>query len=100
VPAADGVFVSLAHVLRAGTTPPAAVVAAAIEPSAAPAPGTRPECTELARDVRVFRARLADAFDDDCPALLQELGCTVLGRELLLAGPDIVRLAEFLEHAP
>jgi hypothetical protein len=95
----DDVFVSLAQVLRGGTTP-VVHIAPAIEPPAAPVTETRPECADLARDVRVFRARLADAFDDGSAALLHELAHTVLGRELLLAAPDIVRLAELLEHAP
>jgi hypothetical protein len=93
VPAVDDVFVSLAQVLRAGTTPPVAAVAAAFEPPAVPVPEARPECAGLARDVRVFRARLADAFDDGCAVLLREFAYAVLGRELLLGAPGIATIA-------
>ena len=37
------------------------------------------------RDVRLFGARLADAFDDAASRLLRELACDVLARELRIA---------------
>jgi flagellar biosynthesis/type III secretory pathway protein FliH len=48
---------------------------------------------EVARDVRLFRARLHDAFDSACDALLREFAYAVLGRELVLAPPDIAAIA-------
>jgi hypothetical protein len=55
---------------------------------------------ELARDVRVFRARLADAFDAARDGLLREFAYAVLGRELVLAPADIATIAARLlaEH--
>jgi hypothetical protein len=59
VPAGDGAFVPLARLLRAEAMPEVA----------APPPGPTPEpvpvrdVAERARDLRLIRARLADAFD-------------------------------------
>ena len=54
MPAADGAFVPLSRVLRAEP----------VREEVAPAePAPILDLTEFARDVRVFRARLADAFD-------------------------------------
>jgi hypothetical protein len=90
VPAADGAFVSLAQLLR-----PQAASESIVPPVAAsvtePAPPL--DVVELARDVRVFRARLADAFDTACDALLREFAYAVLGRELILAPPEIAAIA-------
>jgi flagellar biosynthesis/type III secretory pathway protein FliH len=101
VPAADGVFVSLAQLLRpppacAELVPPVTVFA-----TPAPQPLALPEAAELARDVRLFRARLADAFEGACDALLREFAYAVLGRELVLAPPDIAAIAArvIAEHA-
>jgi hypothetical protein len=60
---------------------------------AAPAPEPLPDVADLARDVRVFRARLADAFAVSCDALLREFAYAVLGRELILAPPEIITIA-------
>ena len=91
MPAADGAFVSLAQVLRAPPVDDAPVVVASAGPALAPVPV--PDLTELARDVRLFRARLGDAFDAACDALLREFGYAVLGRELMLAPPDLAAIA-------
>ena len=93
MPAADGTFVSLAQMLR-----PEPVVDAQPAPVVeyappAPTPAPPADAVELARDVRVFRARLADAFDAACATLLREFAYAVLGRELVLAAPDIAAIA-------
>jgi hypothetical protein len=44
------------------------------------------------RDARLFRARLADAFDDAATRLLRELASDVLARELRLAPCDLAEL--------
>jgi hypothetical protein len=90
VPAADGAFVSLVQLLRPEHTPEIVAPPAAVQ-STEPAP--LPDVAELARDVRVFRARLADAFDVAGDALLHEFAYAVLGRELILAPADIATIA-------
>jgi hypothetical protein len=45
------------------------------------------------RDVRLFRAALADAFDATRALLLRELAVSVLARELTLAPADMERIA-------
>jgi flagellar biosynthesis/type III secretory pathway protein FliH len=90
---ADGAFVPLAQFLRAepvgdDDAPPAVVCA-----PPAPEPSPPADIAELARDVRLFRARLADAFDAARAALLREFAAAVLGRELILAPPEIAALA-------
>ncbi len=92
MPAADDVFVSFAEVLR----PPAGPeLQAPAEPEAEPAPAVAAPIAiaEAERDVRLFRARLADAFADARDQLVRELAYAVLGRELLLAPPDVAVLA-------
>jgi Flagellar assembly protein FliH len=98
VPAADGAFVSLAQLLRPDPAPEIVAPLATVQP---PVPAPLPEVADLARDVRVFRARLADAFDVACDALLHEFAYAVLGRELILAPPDIATIAArvLAEHA-
>jgi flagellar biosynthesis/type III secretory pathway protein FliH len=93
VPAADGAFISLAQVLRGD-----AVTAEVAPPEVAPVPvvpepAPLQELAELARDVRLFRARLSDAFTNACDALLREFAYGVLGRELILAPPEIAAIA-------
>jgi hypothetical protein len=44
------------------------------------------------RDARLFRARLADAFDESAARLLRELASDVLARELRLAPCDLAKL--------
>jgi flagellar biosynthesis/type III secretory pathway protein FliH len=98
VPAADDAFVSLDRILRGE---PASVAVAVAEPVAvAPAAAeavTAPESAavtaELLRDVRRFRARLAEAFETARVALVHEFAYAVLGRELQLGAPDIAQIA-------
>jgi hypothetical protein len=53
------------------------------------------------RDARLFRARLADAFDDAVARLVRELAADVLARELRLAPVEIATLVRrVLERAP
>ncbi|MDB5073403.1 MAG: hypothetical protein JWM87_4514 [Candidatus Eremiobacteraeota bacterium] len=53
------------------------------------------------RDARLFRARLADAFDDAVARLVRELAADVLARELRLAPAEIATLVRrVLERAP
>jgi hypothetical protein len=93
VPAADGAFVSLAHVLRPRTVCEEVPVASVVPAQPEPLPPAPADLAELARDVRVFRARLADAFDLACDTLVRELAAAILGRELMLAPPDIAAIA-------
>ncbi|MEA2787452.1 MAG: Flagellar assembly protein FliH [Candidatus Eremiobacteraeota bacterium] len=89
-------FVSLADLLRVPHTPPAAddapeLVVPACEPSSRD--DVRADDADGAlRDARLFRARLADAFDDAAARLLRELACEVLARELRLAPCDLAEL--------
>lgn len=107
-------FVALADVLRPPVAAPVAAVAddpsPALEPAPAKAvtepdlPGGEPVATALAdalRDARLFRARLADAFDDARTRLVRELAASVLARELRLAPCDLDALvARVLAAAP
>lgn len=53
------------------------------------------------RDARLFRARLADAFDDAVARLVRDLAADVLARELRLAPVEIATLVRrVLERAP
>ncbi|HEX3549169.1 MAG TPA: FliH/SctL family protein [Candidatus Elarobacter sp.] len=93
-------FVSLADVLRprarddaapadpnSGETPTGAGDS---EDAASTGPG---ELVEAVREARMFRARLADAFDDARVRLLRELATDVLARELRIAPCDLDVLA-------
>jgi hypothetical protein len=103
VRAADDTFISFARLLHAppddGIAPESPDTPAASLPVP---PQTPPRSADAERDVRLFRARLADAFALAREQLLREIACAVLGRELMLAPPDIaaivVRVAA--EHAP
>jgi hypothetical protein len=101
VPAADA-FVPLAVWLRgpvADADPdPCPKVEANREPDrpappTSPAPVEPPEMAELLRDVRLFRARLADALDAATAVVVRELAYAVLGRELAVAPADVATLA-------
>jgi flagellar biosynthesis/type III secretory pathway protein FliH len=89
VPAADDPFVSLADLLR----PPQPPVAAEVPERAAAAPVPLETNADAERDVRLFRARLADAFEVARETLLREFAYAVLGRELMLAPSDLATLA-------
>jgi hypothetical protein len=75
VPAADGTFVPLAQFLRADPDPTCEPVA-----TAAPAPPAPVDFADLARDVRVFRAQLADAFDAGLAAEIDAVLAALLER--------------------
>lgn len=47
---------------------------------------------DVLRDARLFRARLADAFDAHLARLLREIAASVLGRELRIAPCDLQAL--------
>jgi hypothetical protein len=92
-------FVSLADVLRAAAVaPPAPGVADPERDAAALAtvpepPSAAPDDVYTAvRDARLFRARLADAFDAASARLIRELAAEVLARELRLAPCDLESL--------
>jgi hypothetical protein len=94
-------FVSLADVLRRPAvshlappraaesgTPPGCDVeprAVAVEDPPDRAHSGDEELVATVRDARLFRARLADAFDDAAARLLRELAASVLARELRTA---------------
>jgi flagellar biosynthesis/type III secretory pathway protein FliH len=98
VPAAD--FIALDVWLRGAADVRAADAAPApvpVEPVAEPprcASDPPPEeMAALLRDVRRFRAALADALESATAALARELAFAVLGRELLLAPADVGAIA-------
>ncbi len=108
MPAADR-FIGFADWLR-GPVPPAAPAAVASDvPAPVPEPPPPPPLpprsdaaeAEAARDVRLFRARLADALDRATRDLVRDLAYAVLGRELALAPADVAAIAKRLlaEHA-
>jgi flagellar biosynthesis/type III secretory pathway protein FliH len=100
VPGADDAFVSLERIVRGEPPSPAVVVAAdpvavaPLAPVAIAAPESAAATAELLRDVRRFRARLAEAFDVASAALVRELAYAVLGRELQLSAPDVAQIAQ------
>jgi len=98
VPAADDAFVPLADWLaRAALPAPPPDDVAVSEPL--PPAQPEPDVAELLRDVRLFRARLADALEAARDALARELAYAVLGRELLLAPADVTEIAARLIRA-
>jgi flagellar biosynthesis/type III secretory pathway protein FliH len=72
--------------------PPAVVAPNAQDGSAAGGTSASSEVVEALREARLFRARLADAFDESAARLLRELACDVLARELRLAPCDLAAL--------
>jgi hypothetical protein len=89
-------FEPLAIWLARAQAPRADSSAADVPPVASADPPRVRELDELLRDVRVFQARLADAFECARERLLRELAAAVLGRELLLAPVDIAAIAAHL----
>ena len=84
-------FVALAEFLRA----PVARAVAVETPVTAAAPAdraARDDVVAAVREARLFRARLADAFDDAAARMLRELASAVLARELVLAPCDLAEL--------
>ena len=98
-------FVALADLLRAPDARAVAVEAPEV-PAVSCAPSSRDDASAgdvdtALRDARLFRARLADAFDDAAARLLRELAADVLARELRLAPCDLAELVRRAgEHAP
>jgi hypothetical protein len=80
--AADDAFVPFAQLLRAA--PETAVVDVPPPEADAPPepPPPRANDEDYARDLRVFRARLADAFDASCDASLGKSARATLAREI------------------
>lgn len=100
---AEPAFVSLADLLQ----PPVALEPVIAVPERAEhivAGALRDACTctaDAVRDIRVFRAQLADAFDAERERLLREIAYAVLGRELVLAPVDLaVIIARVLAEHP
>lgn len=52
------------------------------------------ELAAALREARLFRARLADAFDDAAERLVRELAADVLARELRLAPCDLASIVQ------
>jgi hypothetical protein len=99
MPAPDRPFVPLGAWLRGeiatapaepAEAPPAAPPA--VPPAVIAGPDADASLAAL-RDVRVFRAHLADAFDAARIALVREFAFAVIGRELLLAPADVDAIA-------
>ena len=100
-----GEFVALADLLRApaasddhlAPVPADAVEDAAVHADAAVDVGV----VAAVREARLFRARLADAFDEGAARLLRELATDVLARELRLAPCDLAAIVRRIgERAP
>jgi len=96
-------FIALADLLR-GTAPVESEAALApVVDAPPPLPDDAADPAESAvdddlavtlREARLFRARLADAFDDAADRLLRELATEVLARELRLAPCDLARIVQ------
>jgi hypothetical protein len=97
-------FVALAELLRAPVARAEAIeapVTAAVPLEGAPADECSNDVDAALRDARLFRARLADAFDDAAARLLRDLASDVLARELRLAPCDLAELVRRAgERAP
>ncbi len=91
--AVDDTFVALADLMRPAPPVVADVAPAPNEAEALPARAPRDE-EAIARDVRVFRAQLLDAFEASHDALLREFAYAVLGRELILGACDVAAIAQ------
>ncbi|HEV2741173.1 MAG TPA: hypothetical protein VGU66_21620 [Candidatus Elarobacter sp.] len=102
-----GEFVALADLLRA----PAASAAARDERVAHELPASLAhvppdavadgDVAAAVREARLFRARLADAFDDAAARLMRDLAADVLARELRLAPCDLTAIVQRIaERAP
>jgi flagellar biosynthesis/type III secretory pathway protein FliH len=56
------------------------------------------ECGLALRDARLFRARLADAFDEAAARLLRELAADVLARELRLVPCELAAIVQRVQR--
>lgn len=93
-----GEFVALADLLRA---PSAVSSSTAADATTTPDVAERvafgaanDDVRDVLREARLFRARLADAFDDAAARLLRDLGSDVLARELRLAPCDLAAIVQ------
>jgi len=96
---ADERFIPLAELLRPPVvpqSPPPPPLTPAVREDVVCAEATPAAHDDLLRDVRLFRARLADAFDAMRERLLVALAGDVVARELRLAPVDIAALARRL----
>jgi hypothetical protein len=98
-----GEFVALADLLRApalSAQPDETIGEKPMPAEEEPVSNVSQELIAAARDARLFRARLADAFEDASVRLLRELAIAVLARELKIAPCDLAALARgVLERA-
>jgi len=82
-------FVSLAELLRPSeSAPPQTCENEPAQEELAPA-----EC-DAARDVRLFRARIAEALDAAVALLCRDIACDVVARELRLEPADISAIVD------
>lgn len=98
-PVDDRRFVPLARWLRGPSVEDGALSVPALPELTTETPPVEPpqapqrELAEVLREVRVFRAQLADAFEAACAALIPEFAYAVIGRELVLAPADVAAIA-------
>lgn len=92
-------FVALADLLRprlVAVPPPEPEIGASAEPADAPCERDRPtspdDVVAAVRDARLFRARIADAVDEQVARVVRELAADVLCRELRIAPCDVAAL--------
>ena len=78
-------FRRLADLLRSSENPPPPLETRAVEPE----DRFPPDDEEAARDVRLFRARIAEAVECAVGTLCRDIAAEVVGRELQLAPPEI-----------
>ena len=99
-----GEFVALADLLRGpalSPQPEETIAEKQMPAEAEPHSNVSQEMIAAARDAKLFRARLADAFEAASARLLRELAIAVLARELTIAPCDLAALARgALERAP
>jgi hypothetical protein len=85
-------FIALADLLRPAPQPPATIEEMTVIPDTPPPDAETVRA--LVRDARLFRARLADAFDVALARLLHECAVAVLARELALAPADLAAIVQ------
>lgn len=88
-------FASLASLLRGAPSDPEPPESAPAPPSAGDLPpDSPPELDEVLREIRFFRAHLEEAIDLAVGRAIEDIGASVLGRELALASADIANVVE------